>query len=69
MRLTKRKVTKLTGKKSFHLRFPECFGNQVTCVYCLELFGAKRSDASFCSSQCRQAEYRYRLAMRKKERK
>ncbi len=50
-----------------HLRFPEDYKHQNICQYCLDRFGAKRYDAKYCSSQCRQAEYRYRREMDKRK--
>lgn len=45
---------------AYHIKYPNDLKHQVNCEYCLVLFGAKRSDAKFCSSQCRQGHYRNR---------
>lgn len=42
-----------------HLKYPADYKHQIRCGYCSDIFGASRSNAVFCSSQCRQGHYRW----------
>lgn len=64
---TKYKSESYSKRLTHHLQYPREYKHQIICGYCRDVFGAKRYDAKYCSSQCRQAEYRYRREMDKKK--
>lgn len=61
---TKYKHFRFDGRLAHHIRFPDDYKHKLACSHCGVVFGAKRWDASTCSSQCRQGEYRKRKGER-----
>ncbi len=41
-----------------NIKYPQAYHNVVKCRWCRIVFGASRSTAHFCTSACRQANYR-----------
>lgn len=54
----------VTQPEETHMRYnmaktdPRAYKHQIECIWCHDIFGARRNTSKTCSDSCRQAHYR-----------